>query len=41
MPDFVTSLNSSYHVADHVPFGAGQPQKKGIVKSIKSVKGVS
>ena len=38
-------LPVSYHVASHVPFAGGSPQKKGVSperqRSIKSVKGVS
>ena len=40
-----TQLPVFYHVASHVPFAGGLPQKKGIIPehrmSIKSVKGVS
>ena len=40
-----TQLPLSYHVASHVPFAGGSPQKKGVSPehqiSIKSVKGVS
>ena len=40
-----TQLPVSYHVASHVPFAGGSPQKKGVIPepqmSIKSVKGVS
>ena len=40
-----TPLPVSYHVASHVPFAGGSPQKKGVIpehqRSIKSVKGVS
>ena len=40
-----TPLPVSYHVASHVPFAGGSPQKKGIIpehqSSIKFVKGVS
>ena len=40
-----TQLTVSYHVASHVPFAGGSPQKKGVIPehqiSIKSVKGVS
>ena len=40
-----TQLPVFYHVASHVPFAGGSPQKKGVIpehqSSIKFVKGVS